>query len=84
MYSRFAFPGFIKSTSRKKSVGRENLDQGSVSDVKDNRCVIVPVSVTMVAKTLEKKDNNWIAQSTAASDLIVQVGGSNFHLHKVS
>ncbi|KAM6577737.1 hypothetical protein CsatB_029574 [Cannabis sativa] len=40
-------------------------------------------NVSMVAKSLERRDHDWFVQSTIPSDLIIQVGDSSFHLHKL-
>ncbi|XP_062084717.1 root phototropism protein 3-like isoform X2 [Humulus lupulus] len=53
---------------------------------KSNKCVIFSANnnnVSLVAKSLERKDHDWFVQSTVPSDLIIQVGDSSFHLHKL-
>ncbi|PON76373.1 Voltage dependent potassium channel [Parasponia andersonii] len=63
-----------------KNVTKETLVQESGES---NRCVIFPnTNVSMVAKTLERKDHDWVVQTTVPSDLVVQIGDSSFHLHK--
>ena len=58
MYSKLVLPGFIKSTMGRKSVTKQTLlvqESG-----KSNRCVIFPANnVSMVAKTMERRDHDW-------------------------
>ncbi|XP_045792753.1 root phototropism protein 3-like [Trifolium pratense] len=51
---------------------------------KRNRCVVLPANVPMVADSLKRKNQNWIARANSANDLIIQVGDSSFHLHKLA
>ncbi|CAI8603403.1 unnamed protein product [Vicia faba] len=61
------------------------LDSESVlSRGKINRCVVLPVNVPIVADSLKRKNQNWIARASFANDLIIQVGDSSFHLHKLA
>ncbi|OIV90849.1 hypothetical protein TanjilG_15582 [Lupinus angustifolius] len=75
-----------KATIGRKSVAVncENPLDGTVSGRKLNRCVILPPNVPMVADSLERRNQNWIAQANSAIDLIIQVGDSSFHLHKLA
>ncbi|CAL5208569.1 unnamed protein product [Lathyrus oleraceus] len=61
------------------------LDSETVlSGGKLNRCVVLPVNVPIVADSLKRKNQNWIARANSANDLIIKVGDSSFHLHKLA
>ncbi|XP_028780837.1 root phototropism protein 3 [Neltuma alba] len=67
----------------RRSFDRENLSGGILSGGKRNQCVILPGNVSMVADSFERRNQNWIARANSAPDLIIQVGDSSFHLHKL-
>ncbi|KAK7344228.1 hypothetical protein VNO77_13593 [Canavalia gladiata] len=50
---------------------------------KRNRCVVLPTNVPFFADSLERRKQNWIAGGNSDTDLIIQVGDSSFHLHKL-
>ncbi|XP_058743455.1 root phototropism protein 3-like [Vicia villosa] len=63
----------------------KTLDSKSVlSEGKLNRCVVLPVNVPIVADSLKRKNQNWFARASSVNDLIIQVGDSTFHLHKLA
>ncbi|KAL5701757.1 hypothetical protein ACHQM5_027065 [Ranunculus cassubicifolius] len=64
-------------------LGIEQSNHRSVYGKKHNRCVIFPASVDIIADGLERQEQQWFVQTKAASDLIVKVGESSFHLHKL-
>ncbi|KAI9079016.1 hypothetical protein K1719_039016 [Acacia pycnantha] len=37
----------------------------------------------MVADSFERRNQNWIARANSTPDLIIQIGDSSFHLHKL-
>ncbi|KAK4851116.1 hypothetical protein QYF36_012528 [Acer negundo] len=75
-------PGY--DDNKPTNMGRKSFDAHcSFSGGKPNRCVIFPGNVSMVAEALERRNKNWIFRTKIASDLIVQVGDSIFHLHKL-
>ncbi|XP_050383172.1 root phototropism protein 3-like [Argentina anserina] len=79
MFKPFVFPRHYKPyTSGGRIVDREPFGAGL------NQCVICPVNSSMVAETIDKKNQNWFVRTRDANDLIIQVGDSNFHLHKLS
>lgn len=80
----FAACGNDKTSMGRRSLDKENPTHCSVSGEKPNRCVIFPASVSMVADALERRNKNWIVRTKVASDLIVQVVDSCFHLHKLA
>ncbi|KAK7269311.1 hypothetical protein RIF29_22035 [Crotalaria pallida] len=85
MKNKVHFPVHDKSTMRRKILDCENpLGGGTVSGRKHNRCVILPPDVPMIADSLERRNQNWIARANSATDLIIQVGDSSFHLHKLA
>ncbi|KAK7277912.1 hypothetical protein RJT34_22931 [Clitoria ternatea] len=49
-----------------------------------NRCVVVAANVPILADSLERTKQNWIAKANSITDLILQVGHSSFHLHKLA
>ncbi|XP_027366457.1 root phototropism protein 3-like isoform X2 [Abrus precatorius] len=49
-----------------------------------NHCVLLPASVPILAHSLERRKQNWIARANSPTDLIIQVGDSSFHLHKLA
>lgn len=69
------------NTAMGRSVERAIPVSGLVPGEKPNQCVIFPVSTSMVA---EAHVACRIVRTKAASDLIVLIDGSSFHLHKVS
>ncbi|PNY02218.1 root phototropism protein 3-like, partial [Trifolium pratense] len=78
LWNKFEFPGLDKTTMKILDCERV-LDGG-----KRNRCVVLPANVPMVADSLKRKNQNWIARANSANDLIIQVGDSSFHLHKLA
>ncbi|KAF3454447.1 hypothetical protein FNV43_RR04894 [Rhamnella rubrinervis] len=80
---RLEIPGLDEAVTGKKSVGREYHARDSVSGGKHNQCVIFPANVSMVAEAMERRNKNWIVLTKVANDLIIQVGDSSFHLHKL-
>ncbi|PRQ42139.1 putative SKP1/BTB/POZ domain, NPH3 domain-containing protein [Rosa chinensis] len=70
-------------TSGRKIVDREPLVQGLVPGGGCNQCVICLVNSCMVAETIDKRNQNWFVRAKVANDLIIQVGDSSFHLHKL-
>ncbi|KAF7817887.1 root phototropism protein 3-like [Senna tora] len=83
MKQRSMVSGQDKATLGRRSFDRESLTGGIVSGGKRNQCVILPANVHMVADSFERRNQNWIARANSASDLIIQVGDSSFHLHKL-
>ncbi|XP_054813183.1 root phototropism protein 3-like [Prosopis cineraria] len=67
----------------RRSFDRENLTGGILSGRKRNQCVILPANIPMVADSFERRNQNWIARANSPPDLIIQVGDSSFHLHKL-
>ncbi|XP_048432878.1 root phototropism protein 3-like [Pyrus x bretschneideri] len=82
MYA-FVLHGHDKATAGKKNADRENLGQFSVSGGRRNKCVITPANVGMVAEAIERRNQNWFVRTEVVNDLIIQVGDSNFYLHKL-
>ncbi|KAL6146616.1 hypothetical protein ACLB2K_057294 [Fragaria x ananassa] len=84
MFKPFVFPRNHKpDTSGRRIVDRQSFVQGIVSGGGSSQCVICPVSSSMVAETLDKRNQNWFVRTKVANDLIIQVGDTNFHLHKL-
>ncbi|KAI4358076.1 hypothetical protein L6164_001979 [Bauhinia variegata] len=69
----------------KTAMGRKSFDGETplVGSGKHNRCVVLPANVPILADFFERRNQNWIARTNSASDLIIQVGDSCFHLHKI-
>lgn len=87
MKYRAVTPGSEQEHS-KTAMGRRSVEweipvSGLVSGEKPNQCIIFPVSTNMVAEALERTNENWIVRTKAASDLIVLIGDSSFHLHRL-
>ncbi|KAL5566110.1 hypothetical protein UlMin_029274 [Ulmus minor] len=80
---RFFVPSFNKVNTGLKGVDKVSFGHGKENH-NHNQCVISPSNVIMVAKTFERRNQNWNVQTTFASDLIIQVEDSSFHLHKLS
>ncbi|KAL9450526.1 hypothetical protein AB3S75_012290 [Citrus x aurantiifolia] len=78
----FATCGNDKTMGR--SLDKENPTRCSVSEGKPNRCIIFPANVSMVAEALERRNKDRIVRAKVASDLIVQIADSCFHLHKLA
>lgn len=76
--NKFEFSGVDKATM--KILDCENALSGG----KRNRCVVLPANVPIVADSLKRKNQNWFARGSSANDLIIQVGDSSFHLHKLA
>lgn len=56
----FSFPGLDKPTTGMKSVDRgQDLARFSVSGGRQNKCVISPANASMVAETIERRNQNW-------------------------
>lgn len=64
--------------------GLDNCESESPLGGKSNRCVVVAANVPILAHSLERTQRNWFARSNSPTDLIVQVGDSTFHLHKLA
>ena len=56
---RFDISGHDEFTVVKKSLDRENSIRGSILGGKCNRCVIFPTIVSLVAKALEIRNQDW-------------------------
>ncbi|KAA8536882.1 hypothetical protein F0562_029360 [Nyssa sinensis] len=83
MKYRSVIPGHEKGPMVTKSLEREKPTCGSVLGGKRNCCVIFPANVSMIAESVERRNNNWFVRTQVASDLMVQVGENSFHLHKL-
>ncbi|XP_015875179.3 coleoptile phototropism protein 1 [Ziziphus jujuba] len=81
--NRVQIPGLDKAIAERKGFDRESHAKGSVYGGKHNQCVILPGNVSMVAEALERRNQNWFVRTKVANNLIIQVGDSNFHLHKL-
>ncbi|ONI04557.1 hypothetical protein PRUPE_6G328100 [Prunus persica] len=79
----FVFPGIDRPATGMKSVDREYPAHRSVSGGRQSKCVMSPSNAGMVAETIERRNKHWFVQTKVASDLIIQVGDSSFHLHKL-
>ncbi|KAH1229677.1 Coleoptile phototropism protein 1 [Glycine max] len=79
MMKGFQFAGLDKAT-----IGCKTLDCESPFGAKPNRRVLLPSNVPILAHSLEHTQRNWIAWSNSPSDLIIQIGDSSFHLHKLA
>ncbi|XP_061349512.1 root phototropism protein 3-like [Gastrolobium bilobum] len=67
----------------RKSLNCESPLGGTLDGGKRYRCIILPANVPLAADSLEQRNQNWIARANSATDLIIQVGDSSFHLHKL-
>ncbi|KAK9919774.1 hypothetical protein M0R45_028352 [Rubus argutus] len=84
MYKKFVFPRNHKlHTTGRKIVDREPVVHGSVSGARRSQCVICAANASMVAESLDRRNQNWFVRTKVANDLIIQVGDSSFHLHKL-
>ncbi|CAJ1976159.1 unnamed protein product [Sphenostylis stenocarpa] len=79
MKKRFDFAVVDKTTMESESVECE-----SPLGEKCHRCIDLPPNVPVLAHSLERTQRNWIARSNSPTDLIIQIGDSSFHLHKVA
>ncbi|KAK7391984.1 hypothetical protein VNO78_20410 [Psophocarpus tetragonolobus] len=65
----------------KTTMGITSIHCQSPSGEKHKPRVLLPANVP---HSLQRTPPNWIARSNSPTDLIIQVGDSNFHLHKLA
>ncbi|KAJ4954286.1 hypothetical protein NE237_011069 [Protea cynaroides] len=69
---------------RNANLEKESRNSRSVlSGWKHNHCIICPAYVVMTAEALERRREKWFVRTNIKSDLIIHVGESSFHLHKL-
>ncbi|CAA2994184.1 Root phototropism protein 3 [Olea europaea subsp. europaea] len=66
-----------------KSLERFYPVNGSICVKKHSHCTIYAASVDMVAKSIERRNNNWFIQNNIPNDLIIQIEEKSFQLHKL-
>ncbi|BAT95038.1 Root phototropism protein [Vigna angularis] len=59
------------------------LEKGTVGGKSVDPCNLLPPNLLVLAHSLEHTQPNWIARSNSPTDLIIQIGDSSFHLHKL-
>ncbi|XP_047158146.1 root phototropism protein 3-like [Vigna umbellata] len=59
------------------------LEKGTVGGKSVDPCNLLPPNLPVLAHSLEHTQPNWIARSNSPTDLIIQIGDSSFHLHKL-
>ncbi|CAI0551126.1 unnamed protein product [Linum tenue] len=70
---------------KNRFLDRGNSGGCSIHGRKHNKCVIFPVEVNVVAEAIDRINMTWIVRAKVAeTDLIIQVGDSNFHVHKLA
>ncbi|CAL5400593.1 unnamed protein product [Camellia sinensis] len=79
----FLIPGHKKSSMESTSLQRRNPTSGTLSGRQNNRCVIYSANSSMVAESVERRNQSWFYQMKVESDLIIQVEENIFHLHKL-
>ncbi|CAN1161379.1 BTB/POZ domain-containing protein DOT3 [Linum perenne] len=70
----------------KKNRSLVNGGCSSIHGKKLNKCVIFPVKVNLVAEAIERRHHTWVVRTIEGvePDLIIQVGGFYFHVHKLA
>lgn len=75
--------GHEKAVMDLKSCERVYPVNGSICVKKHSHCTIFAASVDMVAKSIERRNDNWFIQTKVPNDLIIQIEEKSFHLHKL-
>ncbi|EEF49813.1 protein binding protein, putative [Ricinus communis] len=83
MKSKFLSSRQDKATMGRRCVDGENATGSSVTGAKQNKCILFPAKVSLVAEAFERRNQNWIVHAKVASDLTIQIGDSVFQLHKL-
>ncbi|KAL7239432.1 hypothetical protein ACSBR2_005354 [Camellia fascicularis] len=84
MNYKFLIPGHKKSSMESASLQRRNPTSGTLFGRQNNRCVIYSANSSMVAESVERRNQSWFYRMKVESDLIIQVEENIFHLHKLA
>lgn len=65
-YDTSATPGIHKVTMGRRSTDREDPHRRSLSCVRRNRCAVFPANASMVAQSLERRNDCWYTPCLSA------------------
>ncbi|XP_052183961.1 root phototropism protein 3-like isoform X2 [Diospyros lotus] len=83
LQAKFQAPGYEKAAMDSRTLQRKNPTSGSLCGRNQNRCVVYLANPCMVAESVDRRGQSWFFRTDVESDMIVQVGESIFHLHKI-